>query len=143
MDIKRGESALQQLERGSVSLSELLQDMQSVSQKVSALDEIQKELINADNQLKDTIRHFDEKLLVALSPILQELSLRLKDTSDNLTGLKFEFVNQLTSLGTQMDRFEQVQLRTYGLHKWVLILLGVACTGSLGAFYLLAKPFIH
>ena len=142
MDFRRGESALEQLENGSVSLNKLLQDMQTISLKVSALDQIQKELAETDIQLKSTIRHFDDKLLAALSPILQELSIRLKDTSDNLAGLKFEISTQLTSLGSRIDGLERQQLTTNGLQKWTLILLVVTCVVSLGSLYFVARPLI-
>jgi hypothetical protein len=142
MDIKRGESALQQLEKGSVSLNELLQDMKTVAQKVATLNDIQKELVESVIRLKGTIRHFDDRLLEALSPILQELSLRLKDTSDNLAVLKFELSTQLTSIGNRLDGMERQQLRTHSWQKWTLILLGVTCDGSLGSLYFIARPFI-
>jgi hypothetical protein len=143
MDIRRGESALQQLEKGSVSLNELLQDMQAVSQKFLTLDQIQRELVETDNRLKGIIRHFDDRLLEALSPILQELSLRQKDTSDNLAGLKFELSTQLTSIGNRIDGLERQQLTTHGLQNWILILLAVTCAGSLGVLYSVVRPLIH
>ena len=142
MNIRQGESALQQLEKSSVSLNELLQDMQTISQKVSALDQIQRDLVETDSRLKDIVNHFDERLLKALSPILQELSIRLKDTSDNLAGLKFEISTQSTTLGNRIDGVERQQLTMHGLQKWILILVGIACAGSLGALYLAVKPLL-
>jgi len=142
MDIRRGESALQQLEKGSVTLSALLQDMKAISQKVTALDQIQSELIATDDRLKGTVRHFDDKLLAALSPILQEFSIRVKDTSDHLSVLKFELSSQLTSLGNRIDDLERQQLRMYGVQKGILILLGVTCVGSLGALFFMLRPLL-
>lgn len=142
MNIRQGESALQQLEKGSVSLNELLRDMQVISQKVSTLDQIQKDLVATDGQLKETVNHFDGRLLKALSPILQELSIRMKDTSDNLAGLKFELSTQVTSLGNRIDGVERQQLTMHGLQKWILILVSIICAVSLGALYFVLKPIL-
>jgi hypothetical protein len=143
MDFKRGENALQQLEKGSVSLNELLQDMQSLAHEVSELDKIQKVLVETDLRLNGVIKHFDDKLLNALSPILQELSIRLKDTSENLTSVRMEVASQLGSLGGRIDSLESLQFRTQRLQKATLILIGVTCIASLGVLFLIGKPLLN
>lgn len=143
MDIRRGENALLQLEKGSVSLKELLQDLQELSGEVSELKKVQNRLDETDAGLRRVINDFDEKLLNALAPSFQETSIRMKDTSESIISLRGEVTSQLTSLGSRIERMESQQSNLQNSQKVIFWLSSITCLVSIAVLFLNVKQMFH